>query len=356
ADDFEPQEDVENDGNNLLLIGKGLAGTKTDAGQAKRVFLVTTSAFNPSAPETLTIGIRGGISKAINFTPGGSVKNWVNEVNTKEVKDFFKVNEITVESRFGGRPSGDLQLATGGSITHTQGDDDVSNDLGGSFKITIGDYSHEVILSDGTETDKPFSATNKKAVTYVDADDSSEFTNPLELLTKLDDPFPHYSSWDGNAKGVDSNGKPLVPIGMNNITDRWVIYGMLDRQPIDKPLKVTWENKLDQDGLFTIREESDKNITTDEAYLLIILTSDVPGAGDKSTIGHPQTGVGSNEITLPVSATDAGEAYVVAGSIIIRELTIGKNVVPRSRLPQAGSDEKTSAGGPKDLTKRLDWL
>ncbi|MCY4298631.1 MAG: hypothetical protein OXC61_04950, partial [Flavobacteriaceae bacterium] len=338
ADDFEPQEDVVNDGNNLLLIGKGLAGTKTDAGQAKRVFLVTAGAFNSSAPETLTIGIRGGISKAINFTPGGSVKNWVNDLNDDEVKDFFKVNEITIESRYGARPSGELKLATGGTINHTQGDDDLSNDLGGSFKITIGDYSHEVILSDGSETDKPFSATNKKAVTYVDADDSSEFTNPLELLTKLDDPFTQYSSLFGDLKALDSNGKPLVPIGMNNITNRTVVYGMFDRQPIDEPVKVTWENKLDQDGLFTIIDESKKDVTTDEAYLLIILTSDVAGAGDKSTIGQPPTGTGFNEITLPQPATDAGEAYVDAGSIIIREFTIGKNVVPRSRLPQAGSD------------------
>ncbi len=351
-------DDVENAaGGKLLLIGKGLAGATTSAGKAKRVFLIAGGGLSPSSPGTITIGIRGGISKAVALTPGGSVKNWVNDLNAKEVKDFFKVNEITVESRVGGRPIGSLQLATNGTFTHTQGDDDISNDLGGSFKLTIGEYSHEVILSDGTEADKPFSATNKKAITYVDADDSSEFSTLVELLSKLDEPFHYATSFaDPATKGLDSNGKPLVPIGMNNIDGQYIVYSLHDHQPIDKPITVTWENKLDQDGLFNILNESNKDIDNGIGTFVVTLTSDVPGAGDKSTIGHPQKGIGEIGLLSPLVSTTNGEAYIISseGTDLARELTIG-DVLVKSSLPQKGTDDVLATEGPEDLS-RIGWL
>ncbi len=344
----------------LILFRKGVANRVIPGTKAKRVFSVRLSSGNAG---TITIGIRGGVSKSIALTPGGSVKNWVNDLNAKEVKDFFKVNEITVESRVGSEPKSHLQFNLSGTINHTQGDNNITNDLGGSFKLTIGEYSHEVILSDGTEADKPFSATNKKAITYVDADDSSEFMTPTQLLGILDDPFHYYSSYPSspdNQKGLDSDGNPLVPIGMNEPSfEGYITYGLHDRQPIDKPITVTWENKLDQDGLFNILDESNKDIEN-EPYLLVILTSDVPGAGDKSTIGHPQEGFGRSRLIHPRPLSDDnennGEAYVEHSRVVTVELTIGEDLVIKSTLPKKGIDQdKTTNRGDDDLS-RVDWL
>ncbi|MCY4161131.1 MAG: hypothetical protein OXE77_04625, partial [Flavobacteriaceae bacterium] len=416
--DSEALEDQENaKGDDFVLWREGLKGTPSDAGKAKRVFL-TPSGLRTESSASITIGVAGEFYETITFQQGGSTRNWVQQIKDPEVVKFFKDNDVTLDAVVGGYPSGNFQVDTREQATITPDarnnfdtdgnidNDNTNDDVQGSIKLTIGDYSHEVILEPATDPvkeDVPFydpgdgtpqkpEKKNKKAITYLDsdahwgADDTS--SSILELVHILISAFPYGNS---NLDVNGSDGFPRaddawksVPYGINSIGGndggtnlRTASIYALDPQHIAKPIKVAFEGhlKISKTGRDTrfLRHEGGssarKVVTTDiknnESLIQVTLTSDVAGKGDKSTIGHPPTTGNSNPDWL-VSAIDpslpenAGEGYVSStGGYTVSEYHVNPDqstVLRRaSSLPKVGTDSVTRTGGDADLN-RLGWL
>ncbi|MCY4297670.1 MAG: hypothetical protein OXC61_00005, partial [Flavobacteriaceae bacterium] len=349
-------EEAPTDGSNLILFRKGLADQAGSSIAAKRVFVISKPA--PASPGTITIGLRGGISRVVTLTTGGSLNNWVRDINDQEVKDFFDVNEIDIEATKGAVPSGNIRFDTGalGTVTQTQDDDDIDNDLGGYLKLTIGEYSHEVHLTDGSEDDIAFARNRKAAKTYLDTDNSSEFVDLPGLLNTLAQAFPaHTQSSSTTVNRGITDGKGITPYGVNDYDEPngYLSYGTLDPSPIDKPITVTFENKLSQDDLLAlVDDDADTNIKNGD-YLVITLTSQKPGAED-STIGQPTEAEGPNSYLLAGIVRDTpenqGQAYVDSSERGENELSVG-NILRKASAPVKGVDDqgKTTNRPGKDI-------
>jgi len=352
-------EEAPTDGSNLILFRKGLANQAGSSIAAKRVFVI--SAPDSASPGTITIGLRGGISRVVTLTTGGSLNNWVRDINDQEVKDFFDVNEIDIEATKGAVPSGNIRFDVDayGTVTQTQDDDDIDNDLKGYLKLTIGEYSHEVHLTDGSEDDIAFARNRKAAKTYLDTDNSSEFVNLQGLLNTLAQPFPSLSTDPATANRGITNGKGITPYGVNDYDEPngFLSYGTSDPSPIDKPITVTFENKLSQDDLLAlVDDDADTNIKNGD-YLVITLTSQKPGAED-STIGQPTEANGGDNglnnyrlaIIVGDTAENRGQAYVVSSTTNQVELSVG-NILRKASAPVKGVDDqgKTTNRPGKDI-------
>ncbi|MCY4298019.1 MAG: hypothetical protein OXC61_01820, partial [Flavobacteriaceae bacterium] len=391
--------------NNLLLIGKGLAGTKTDAGAAKRVFLVDTgnSGFTVDSAEDLRIGVGGGnfsaFHRPINLEVGGSVNNHLTTINDAEVKKFFDTNNVVVNAEAGGNPTGLIRFKN--IADHLDDTAITANDLTkpddglntGSIKLTIGKgasaYSNTVTLfdvdddmsTDTTDDDelpdpKPFSATNKNAITYVDSNNDTLLEAIADALISAFPPFFDSNGvidQVGTADGERPDVAAHVPYGVSDRHNaggdngsHTAIVGVLDAQRIAANIDVKIDNKIKGGNAATILKVAggdnakirQVNIKNDPNTIQITLTSKVAGK-DESTIGVPIVDETATDFVLPNSniATTPG-AYVYAGTSpgdISKELPIAKTNPRKSSLPKAGSDDSTSEGGPKDLD-RLGWL
>ncbi|MCY4298851.1 MAG: hypothetical protein OXC61_06090, partial [Flavobacteriaceae bacterium] len=416
--DSEALEDQENaKGDDFVLWREGLKGTPSDAGKAKRVFL-TPSGLRTESSASITIGVAGEFYETITFQQGGSARNWVQQIKDAEVVKFFKDNDVTLDAVVGGAPSGNFQVDTREQAEITPsaennfdtdgniGDMNTDNDVQGSFKLTIGDYSHEVILEPATDPvkeDVPFydpgdgtpqkpEKKNKKAITYLDSNahwgpgDTPSTSTIEQLVYILISAFP-----DGTVttnlettypRAVDA--WKSVPYGINDLGDanggtnlRTAIIYTLDPQYIAIPIKVDFKGhlKISKTGRDTrfLRHEGGNSarrvVTTDiknnETRIQVTLTSDVAGKGDKSTIGHPPT-TGNSSPDWLVSAIDpsqnsnAGEGYVSSsGGYSVTEYHVNpdKSTVLRraSSLPKVGTDSVTRTGGDANLN-RLGWL
>jgi len=298
-------------------------------------------------------------------------------------------------------------------LTTNLGNDDAGDDVKGSIKLTIGEYSHEVILEPAADPVKPnvpfyvagdgtpgSEKKNKKAITYIDSDvasatgwDGNGATTVEALVNILIAAFPRGRS-SSNLAGRDPSDASTyhqawksVPYGVsdlgavvNNLSIVSVL--LLDPQPMTKAIAIKFEGNLTferngnrRDTPF-LRHEGGGNarivkvnpIKNDEDDILLTLTSDVAGAGDKSTIGHPPT-TGSRGTPYLARAirydqrdnsANAGEAFVDSSDgAFVYELHVNPDestVFRASTLPKVGSGSSTSAGGPKDLTERLGWL
>ncbi len=392
ADDFEPQEDVENDGNNLLLVGKGLAGSDTAAGKAKRVFLVhngsNASPISTTGIDTstaLTIGVAGSdlttFSRPITLTPGGSVKNWLNDINDQKVKDFFKTNDVTIEAIIGGHPTGSVTF----NNAISGHDSELTATAVGTISLTVGDYSNTVTLEDidtGDDDDDndeltpnvPFSAENKKAKTYLDVNNSRTVRNIAEALIA---PFPHFPTPNNLTTSRTGVGSfEHVPYGISDLNtvgvDNVAVVGSFDAKSIGdgKFVEVKVVNKIKasrggsvvdflNSGGGRNQEIRQLNIRDNTNTIQITLTSDDPGE-DESTIGEPSddSTTSATDLLLPVPPTSLDssiEGATVFGTGFITELPIAKTNPRKSSLPKAGSDRVKADSGPKDLD-RLGWL
>ncbi|MCY4215815.1 MAG: hypothetical protein OXC92_02385, partial [Flavobacteriaceae bacterium] len=324
-------------------IGKGLAGSDKAAGQAKRVFLVhngsAESPINENIIDTstaLTIGVAGtgltGFSRPISLTTGGSVKNWVSEINDQQkVKDFFKTNDVTIDAIVGGHPTGLIRFK------NIADSDVLPNTSNGTIKLTIGDYSNTVTLFDvdadtSTETtdddqlpdDVPFSAKIKKAITHVDSNADPLLTAIADALIGAFPPFPQYDGTTaevGSAEGERPDVAGHVPYGITarhtlNGVSETAIIGVLDAQSIAANIDVQIDNKIKETTSGSVSNKlkvsggtSAKirkvNIKNDPNTIQITLTSDDPG-GEDSTIGQPSadTQTSATDFLLPVPPTD----------------------------------------------------
>ncbi len=350
-------EEAPTDGSNLILFRKGLADQAGSSIAAKRVFVISAPA--PVSPGTITIGLRGGIRYPVTLTTGGSLNNWVRDINDQEVKDFFDVNKIDIEATKGAVPSGSIRFDIGayGTVTQTQGDDDIDNDLKGYLKLTIGEYSHEVHLTDGSEDNVAFGGSKKikAAKTYLDTDNNSEFSGLEGLLNTLAQAFPSYSQTPATENRGITDGKGITPYGVNDYDEPngFLSYGTSDPSPIDKPITVTFENKLSQDDLLAlVDDDADTNIKNGD-YLVITLTSQKPGVED-STIGQPTEAEGSNSYLLASIVADTnenqGQAYVDSSVSGQQELSVG-NILRKASAPVKGVDDqgKTTNRPGKDI-------
>ncbi len=338
--------------------------------------------------------------------------------STSEVKAFFKTNQITVEASQGGRPGGDFRVdirTNHGVDLTTNLDNDDDDDVKGSIKLTIGEYSHEVILEPAADPVKPnvpfyvagdnpptTEEKNKKAITYIDSDvasatgwDGNGTTTVEALVNILIAAFPRGAA-SSNLAGRDRTDAPTlhdawksVPYGVSDLSTFQVdnlnlaLVLLLDPQPMTKAPTIKFEGNLtfkprngDRRDTPFLRHEVGGNarivkvnpIKNDEDDILLTLTSDVAGAGDKSTIGHPPTtgSRGPPYLSRAIrydqrdNSANAGEAYVSSSDgVFVYELHVNPDestVFRASTLPKVGSDSSTSAGGPKDLTERLGWL
>ncbi|MCY3997732.1 MAG: hypothetical protein OXE55_00040, partial [Flavobacteriaceae bacterium] len=210
--DSEKAEEIESnrDGTDLILVRKGLKGAVTSSGQAKRVFLVDTSGdgFPTSGNQDLRIGLTARVYKDIDLEVGGSVNNHVDKINDAEIKKFFDTNNVIVHAEAGGHPKGSLTFSVGTDPANV-GDGTSTNDPVGSLKLTIGNtrtgvYSHEVILQvvdddNPLKEDVAFSATEKNAKTYINADnntndgDNHGYSSLNDLADILISAFPRFS-------------------------------------------------------------------------------------------------------------------------------------------------------------------
>ncbi len=409
--DSEKAEEIESnrDGTDLILVRKGLKGAVTSSGQAKRVFLVDTSGNGfPSADAVdLQIGVNGledfsDFHRDIDLSVGGSVNNHVDKINDAEIKKFFDTNNVIVHAEAGGHPKGSLTFSVGTGPANV-GDGTSTNDPVGSLKLTIGNtrtgvYSHEVILQvvdndNPLKEDVAFSATEKNAKTYINADnntndgDNHGYSSLNDLADILISAFPRFSGTEPAAYPVRP-GAEHVPFGISGragVTlegdnrDNTVIVGLLDAQKISEKqidvkvvnnLKATSADDADDVAFFGVKggfggnRITQKNIKNDPNTIQITLTSKIAGV-DESTIGAPTDDVGNTrpdvatDYILPNSdiATTPG-AYVYRGTATgdnSKELPIAKANPRKSSLPKAGTDQTDTGEGDKDLN-RLGWL
>ncbi|MCY4215926.1 MAG: hypothetical protein OXC92_02945, partial [Flavobacteriaceae bacterium] len=364
---------------------KGTADIEGTKAGAKRVFLV-----NEINGLNLTIGVGGtgftSFSRPINLSEGGSVKNWVNEINDDEVKDFFDTNDVEINAEVGGHPTGLIRfknIADGDNLTGTNT---------GTIKLTIGKgtgaYSNTVTLFDvdndtSTETTdddtlpdpKPFSSDNKKAITYVDSNSDRLLEDIAETLISA---FPPFFESDGTTIAEDEQRPDVaahVPYGVSNLHDAGgdedetytAIVGVLDAQRIAANIDVKIDNKIKGGNAGTIlKVASGKNakirqvnIKNNPNTIQITLTSKVAGE-DETTIGVPveETGGDEDNYTLPTPPTsiEGATGATVFGTGTIVELPIGDDNPRKSSLPKAGTDDagaQTRGGAEFD---RLGWL
>ncbi|MCY3999176.1 MAG: hypothetical protein OXE55_07455 [Flavobacteriaceae bacterium] len=387
--------------NHLILFRKGTADIKGTKAVAKRVFLVDTDRddndpFPVDSPtEDLRIGVGGGdfnpFRLPIDLSANGSVANWAAEINKAEVKSFFDTNNIEIQAEVGGHPTGSLTFnSIGGDNDPDPGHDDELDDTAvGTITLTIGKgssaYSNKVTLVDVDSdnpkpADKAFSATNKKAETYLNVNNSNQRT-VTAIAKALIEAFPIYNEGSNADRGPAAH----VPYGINDLTTvksvpNVALIGVLDAKritanidvKIDNQIKATEDAKKPVAFLNPKGGESAEirqlNIKNDPNTIQITLTSKVAGE-DESTIGQPvvepSTDRGSDgnddvDFVLPNSnsATTPG-AYVYVGdswgpnSV---ELPIAKTNPRASSLPKAGTDDagaQTRGGAEFD---RLGWL
>ncbi len=404
----------------LLLIRKGVANRTTPSSAAKRVFLVDTGndSFSTDGTENLRIGVGGGefssYYRDIDLAGGGSVNNFVNTINDAKVKKFFETNNVIVHAEAGGHPKGSLTFKTDGALNRDAGDSNTANDPVGSLKLTIGNvrtgvYSHEVILQvvdddNPLKADVAFSATEKKAVTYLDANvATNNATNrgyaDLEDLAKILIRAFHTFVNDEDQAFVDPpraiEAVNFVPFGISSLHNvsiegeeraNTVIVGVYDAQKIpEKAINVKVENNIkltsapdaENVAFFKVGESfessiglTQKNIKNDPNTIQITLTSKVAGK-DESTIGDPidepsedtdtpQDGNDDVDFVLPDSDFEAtAGAYVYAGTTTSgasRELPIGDGNPRKSSLPKKGQPEKKTTDRGGDDLSRLKWL
>ncbi|MCY3999006.1 MAG: hypothetical protein OXE55_06590 [Flavobacteriaceae bacterium] len=428
AVELETEEDNHED---LILFRKGTANIKGSAGAAKRVFLVSGSPTAIDASSNLTIGVGGtgftSFNRPINLTDGGSVKNWVNDINDDEVKDFFDTNDVEINAEVGGHPRGWLTFYSdreGNFDADTIGNqDDESNATPndnpiGSIKLTIGNsrtgvYSHEVILQVVNEDDEddtndelkenvPFSATQKNAKTYLNADNSTNddtergYGSLNDLADILIQAFPLFTGTASTRSDLAEH----VPFGINaradgiivdtdtGTSDNVAVVGVLDAQRIpDSSIDIKIENKIevpkldDDDEIVTDDDDNTvyvkstffqpgggtgnkvgirhKNIKNNLNTIQITLTSKAAGE-DETTIGDPveETGGEEDNYNLPTPPTDISSATgaTVFGTGTIVELPIGDDNPRRSSLPKAGTDTAGAATRGGAEFNRLSWL
>ncbi|MCY4217277.1 MAG: hypothetical protein OXC92_09870, partial [Flavobacteriaceae bacterium] len=372
---------------------KGTADIEGTKAGAKRVFLVNTdktSGFTADGEEDLRIGV-GGLEDVSDFhlpidlSANGSVKNWVNEINDEEVKDFFDTNDVEIHAEVGGRPEGSLTFNSLGG----DNDDDPSHDeelkdtAVGTITLTIGKgssaYSNKVTLVDVDSdnpkpNDKPFSATNKKAETYLNVNNPNQRT-VTAIAKALIKAFPRYNEGNDQGRGpaahVPYGINDLVNINIPDVVNNFALIGVLDAKritanidvKIDNQIKATEDAKKPVAFLNPKGGESAEirqlNIKNDPNTIQITLTSKVAGE-DESTIGIPIVDGDATDFALPNSnlATTPG-AYVYVGTITgdnSKELPIAKTNPRASSLPKAGTDDAGAQTRGGAEFNRLGWL
>ena len=397
-------ENTETEANrtHLILFRKGTANIKGTKSVAKRVFLVNNIDASDTE-EDLRIGVGGGdfgtFHLPIDLSANGSVANWANEINKAEVKDFFDTNDIEINAEVGGRPTGSLRFneVAGNFDPSDIGDNDATNNPVGSLKLTIGNtrtgvYSHEVILQvvdndNPLKEDVAFSATEKNAKTYINADNNTNdggnhgYSSLNDLANILISAFPRFSGTEPAAYPVRP-GAEHVPFGISGRTGTDnAIVGLLDAQKIsEKQIDVKVVNNIKQTSAANAKGVdffkvgggtgnaigiTQRNIKNDPNTIQITLTSKVAGLKE-STIGVPIVDGTATDFVLPNSdtATTPG-AYVYVRSDLntpdidspnSKELPIAKTNPRASSLPKAGTDVAGAQTRGGAEFNRLGWL
>ncbi len=373
----------------LILFRKGTADIEGTAGKAKRVFLVN----DVDGSQNLTIGVGGTgftrFSKAIDLTDGGSVRNWVVDINSAQVKSFFDTNDVEINAEVGGHPTtiiGFKAITDGDVLPAT------SN---GSITLTIGKgneaYSSTVEIGNGDAVD--FSSSNKKAKTYVASDSDPLLTAIVDALIAPFPGFPHGA--DDNTDYTTSRTRGVaaatagVPYGIsvrydhdhdNDLNTNEVSgarIGVLDAQKISDNIDVNVDNKIKETArgsvTSTLNPAGGRNakvrtvgIQNDPNTIQITLTSKVAGTKE-NTVGDPiaeaSTDSGSDgnddvDYTLPTPPTTLAEATgaTAYGTGTIVELPIADGNPRKSSLPKAATDDAGALTRGGEEFNRLDWL
>ena len=415
-------ETTEENHEDLILFRKGTANIKGTPGAAKRVFLVSGSI---DASLNLTIGVGGtgftSFNKAIDLTDGGSINNWIKDINHADVKSFFDTNNVEINAEIGGNPQGWLTFyadRAGNFDVDTIGNTDDDNNATpndnpiGSIKLTIGNsrtgvYSHEVILQkvdddNPLKENVPFSATQKNAKTYINADNSTNddtergYGSLNALADILIQAFPLFTGGTSTRSDLAEH----VPFGINaradgilvdtdtGTSDNVALVGVLDAQKIpESSIDIKIENKiqvpkLDTDDEIVVDDDDNtvyvkstffqpgggtgnkvgirhKNIKNNPSTIQITLTSKLAGE-DENTIGDPieETSGEEDNYNLPTPETSIAGATgaTVFGTGTIVELPIAEDNPRRSSLPKAGLDKAGAQARGGDEFNRLAWL
>ena len=395
AESFKPhakstEEDVSNgNGDNFVLIRKGLQGVPTTAGKARRVFYTSQAA---SAGD-LVVNIGNNVQRTISLSSGGSVRNWINEIKDKAVIDFFDTNDVSIDAKPGANPIGNLTFDAAppsGGIP-----DGAISELKAKayFKLTVGAYSSTVYITEGANasgtgdarnhdvpSEKAFSSSNKKAISHAfllaGNDDTSTTPpganiGPAEIIQALIDDFP------GTVTNNRSNTAtpPVLLVAHNTIPyivasldDNSSAITPYDRQYISKAIPVTLEYNILVDKTnnaertlltngvsdatnpgfgFTLTENDTDNgenffttkpINNAVRTLQIELTSKI-GGDSESTIGQPVDAGTTDGTTARTASDDHVESVTAPTDAAGASVTLGGAALSELAVKVEGTDE-----------------